>query len=413
MTPTPDMIIDHSLEAIDRKMYGHADTVLRQLLLDNGPKADCYTALAQLLFSVGEHEVAKRMLRQALNADASFAPARQGLKQMGAPRKSVDELASAEKRFLLIRAWGQGFWSDMSHVLGACLLAEHTNRTPVVFWGPESRYRPDTAANAWPLFFEPVSNVGIEDLQKLRTFWPPKWNAGNVAGGPQNVWSGPYSRVSIFDLMNRPEDVVVADFHAAPSTVKFYLRDDHPLRAGSVKDAQRALIKKYIRPTGENRSAVDAWIAEHGEPAAAIHLRSTDKFLEDPSLAELHARADVWASEFVAANPGKKIFVLTDSKMVADSWKAKFGEALLLCDVIRSGEEKVAAHFQKHDGGRLGREILLESLIALRAEFLIGSINSNVTNMIFMMKDWAGRTIFTGRDQDEMVNGLIFEQRMG
>ena len=410
MKPTPDMIIDHSLEAIDRKMFGHADTILRQLIKDNGPKAECYTALAQLLFSVGEHEVAKRMLREALNADATFTPARQGLKKMGAPRKSVDELANPEKRFLLIRAWGQGFWSDVSHVVGACLLAEHTNRTPVVWWGPESRYRPEGEIDAWPRYFEPVSGATIEQVQSQKTFWPPKWNGRNVGGGQNNLWEGPHSRVSIFDLMNRAEDVVVADFHVAPSTVKFYLREDHPLRVGSVKDTQRALLKKYVRPTSEIRGEVEAWIAKHGEPTAAIHLRSTDKVVEDPQLGQLHAKAREWAKEFVAKNPGKNIFVLTDAKSIAEAWKAKFGGAVLLCDVIRSEELKIAAHFQNHDGGRLGREILVESLIALRAGFLMGSINSNVTNMIFMMKEWPlGSTVFTGEDQDEMVNELIFD----
>ncbi len=410
MNVDPELIVGHCQDAIARRMFGHADTVLRQLLRDKGPRADAYTMLAQLCFAVGEHEVAKRLLRQALATNAGFTPARQGLKQMGAPRKSFDELASPDKRFLLIRAWGQGFWSDVSHVLGACLLAEHTNRTPVVVWGRESRYRPDNVANAWPLFFEPVSNGAIEHLQTLKTFWPPKWNAGNIAGGSQNLWEGPHSRVSIFDLMNRPEEVVVADFHAAPSTIKCYLRDDHPLRAGTVKDTQRALLKKYVKPTNEIRDKVQAWIAEHGEPAAAIHLRSTDKFVEDRFLADLHSKADVWVSDCVKKSPGRKIFVLTDSKAVADAWKAKFGNAVLLCDVIRSGEQNVAAHFQNHNGQQLGQEILIESLIALRAEFFMGSINSNVTNMIFMMKEWPpGTTVFTGEDQDDIVNTLLFD----
>ena len=45
-----------------------------------------------------------------------------------------------EQRFLLIKAWGFGFWSDVLHVLGGLMLAELTRRQPVVFWGSNSLY---------------------------------------------------------------------------------------------------------------------------------------------------------------------------------------------------------------------------------------------------------------------------------
>ena len=86
-------------------------------------------------------------------------------------------------------------------MLGACLLAEHTNRTPVVWWGRESRYRSEHVVNGWTDYFEPVSNVTIEDIQLQKTFWPPKWNADTIGRGQNNLWEGPHSRVSIFDLM--------------------------------------------------------------------------------------------------------------------------------------------------------------------------------------------------------------------
>jgi hypothetical protein len=36
-------------------------------------------------------------------------------------------------RYLLIKAWGFGFWADLDHVLGALLLADLTRRVPVVY----------------------------------------------------------------------------------------------------------------------------------------------------------------------------------------------------------------------------------------------------------------------------------------
>ena len=43
-------------------------------------------------------------------------------------------------RFLLIKAWGQGFWSDMCHVMASLLVAEITDRIPVVQWGGNSLF---------------------------------------------------------------------------------------------------------------------------------------------------------------------------------------------------------------------------------------------------------------------------------
>jgi len=44
------------------------------------------------------------------------------------------------EKFLLIKAWGYGFWSDVSHVLGQLLVAELTGRTPIVHWGQNSLF---------------------------------------------------------------------------------------------------------------------------------------------------------------------------------------------------------------------------------------------------------------------------------
>ncbi len=67
-------------------------------------------------------------------------------------------------RFLLIKSWGCGFWSDVDHVMGQLLAAELTNRTPVIYWGPNSLYAKSFQSNAFDLYFEPVSEYTIQDL---------------------------------------------------------------------------------------------------------------------------------------------------------------------------------------------------------------------------------------------------------
>lgn len=45
-----------------------------------------------------------------------------------------------DNRYLLIKSWGFGFYSDVIAVLGSLLLAEITHRTPVVHWGKNSLF---------------------------------------------------------------------------------------------------------------------------------------------------------------------------------------------------------------------------------------------------------------------------------
>jgi hypothetical protein len=213
----------------------------------------------------------------------------------------------------------------------------------------------------------------------------------------------------VFDLVNRSERVAVADFHVAPSTMHFYMRAENPLAALDIKAAQRRVLSTYLRPTMAIQQRVNALRARHGAPVAAMHLRWTDKTVEDPTLTDLHARAEPWAGDILARHPGGKILVMTDSHSVAEKWRAKLGEAAILCDVQRSSDDRTGTHFQQFDGLALGEDMLAESLFALQAQYFLGSVNSNVSNMIFLLKDWeAGSTTLTGQDADRIVNHTIF-----
>jgi hypothetical protein len=71
-------------------------------------------------------------------------------------------------RFLLIKAWGCGFWSDVSHVAGQLLIAELTDRIPVIFWGTGSLYASENplVKDAFIMYFLPVSNYSVYDSSR-------------------------------------------------------------------------------------------------------------------------------------------------------------------------------------------------------------------------------------------------------
>src|SRR5215213_4962540 len=76
-------------------------------------------------------------------------------RRVGAPRGN--DLTTDRARFLLIKSWGKGFWSDVDHVLGALLAAEMTRRTPIVHWGDNCLFTAPGVDNAWAQFFEPIN----------------------------------------------------------------------------------------------------------------------------------------------------------------------------------------------------------------------------------------------------------------
>ncbi len=136
-----------------------------------------------------------------------------------------------EKRYVVIKPWGYGLWSDVDHVLGQLLLAEMTGRIPVTDWGAASRYACPDGRDAWRDVFQPVSDVRVDDLLSLAaepsSVFPPKWSADNLRQSEINRFDGSWSRVSGLYLLARPERIVVSDFYTGIRTLSV-LDTTHP-----------------------------------------------------------------------------------------------------------------------------------------------------------------------------------------
>ena len=121
---------------------------------------------------LGSHGAAISYSEQAYATDRTFEPARRNLAKARGKSASTScshPGARNEPRFLLIKARGYGFWSDVSHVLGALLLAVMTGRIPVTYWGYNSRFTEGSGRDAFELYFKPVSEFAIETY----LFWKP------------------------------------------------------------------------------------------------------------------------------------------------------------------------------------------------------------------------------------------------
>lgn len=130
-----------------------ADVLCRFVLDKNPGDCDALNLLGVVAAQIRLYDQSINYFRRAAqngSADAlknlSHAKALMSQEQRQIPKHNID-------KYLVIKAWGFGFWSDVSSVLGGLLLAEITRRRPVIHWGANSRFGDGTAKNGFDNFF--------------------------------------------------------------------------------------------------------------------------------------------------------------------------------------------------------------------------------------------------------------------
>jgi hypothetical protein len=290
----------------------------------------------------------------------------------------------------VIREWGFGFWSDVSHVLGGLLLAEATGRTPLTWWGSQSQFNDGSDGDAFQNFFQPVSDVRLDDLPT--GFFPPRWNSANLKTLTDAKWQ---RRTGPVYFLNRPERVAVCDFFAAVPNILPWLPADHPMHGKTVAQAYSSLAEKYLRPRPEVTTACDAFFEKElkDAPFAAVHLRGGDKFKEDESLDAANRQI---LSLLEQVDPRQRILLLTDDVRWLKRITDKFGARVAATDCRRSDGD-TGVFWSKADPVQTGREAMIDVYLALRAQRFIGNGLSNVAAMVAMLKDWpAGACTLVG-----------------
>jgi hypothetical protein len=351
---------------------------LCQLVLRTEPESrPAWELLAEIAEELGARSLARQYYARA---GAGFRAA------AVAPGPDADENADPHRRHLLVKAWGHGFWSEVSHVLGGLLLADITRRTPVVHWGRNSLFGDGTGADAFAKFFEPVSRATLADVAASRSFYPPKWNASNLAVEELQKWDGAGSRLAALHFLNRAEASAVADFHLSVAALAPFVPPWHPLHGQPAEALYRTLLPR-LAPSAPMRALCDEFHARHlaGGPYAAIHLRGSDKQNEGPDLHRLNERL----FDLAAGLPGElRLFVLTDDLGYAARMRERFGQRVVLADCERTGGATGVHFLQGGDGARRGAEVLRDALLAARADWFLGNGYSNLSGMVALMKAW-------------------------
>jgi len=305
---------------------------------------------------------------------------------------AIDEPESKQpEKYLLIKAWGFGFWSDVSHVLGQLLVAEISGRIPIVHWGKNSLFGNGTDADAFEFYFEAFSDRDMRCLQeKDFDFWPPKWNHRNLLAGEVNKWSGPFSRVAGLYLLSRQEKVVVSDFYSSVLELKPWIPKGHHLHGLSVDELWLYLVGQYLHPKSKILDAVDHFYKTHlaSSDFIAVHARGSDKVLEMKNLAEVNRQYKEIIDKYLVTNNCQRIFLMTDDARVLEYFRQTYGDKIIATDCQRTNSEK-GIHYQAvQDRKRLGMEVMVDAYLAAKAKAFVGNGFSNPSQFVRFLKNW-------------------------
>lgn len=368
--------------------------------LDKFPRdAQALNALGLIAWKIQMHNFAVEYFRQAITAKPGWPIPVNNLVAVKAELTNKTLIESAtlpgnQQRFLVIKAWGFGFWSDVDHVLGGLLLAEITKRIPVIYWGSNSLFSNNRAHNAFNDYFEPVSDVSLDELVRMNNdYFPPKWSAMNLLDEDVAKWEGDNSRMGGLYFMGRTESVAVSDFYLSIVNLLPWIERKSSLYGLSIDDLHRYLFAKYLKPEKIIQDQIDDFYNRRlaNRQFVAVHVRGSDKCKEFPSLDEVNLQYFNYIDKLI---PDSKwlIFLLTDSQTIADTFTRRYGNRLVLTDSLRSSDD-IGIHYKpEHDNrSQLGYEVMKDTYLAARADYFIGNGASNVSCMVGYLKNWSGK----------------------
>ena len=370
--------------------------ILCRLVLESRPNdSRALELLGCISQRIGKLDHAAACFRAATAASPKHRSIRMRLAKVEAPKldaaKTPNRRGHDERRYLLIKAWGYGFFSDVSHVLGSLMLAEMTGRTPIVYWGRNSLFGDDGTQNAFTHFFCPHNKTTIDDLTGFgrSDYFPPKWFKQNLRDENVQKWQGRHSRMAGLYFFNRPERVAVSDFFISIPELVLWLEKDDPYNGASLEHVFSQLIQKYLRPRAAITATVDDFHTQHlsEAPFIAAHVRGSDKVNEQPNLNEIN-EAYFTTLDRMTEGTGERIFLLTDSDPIVSAFRAHYGDRVVIADARRTAKQ-IGVHYQAWDDRvSLGFEVMKDVYLAARAKRFVGNGLTNPSCMIAHLKNW-------------------------
>jgi len=297
------------------------------------------------------------------------------------------------ERFMLIKSWGCGFWSDVDHVMGQLLAAELTNRIPVIYWGTNSLYAESFKTNAFELYFEPVSSYSIYDVIKPEyTYFPPVWKFDNVMIEDLDKVAWKYRNLG--EMMYSDANVVVSDVHYFIRPIINFITKEHWAYGMTAHQIYRGLFEKYIKLKPDIDQEIQEFYDDKlrgGGPSLGVHIRGGDKVREVENLSHLNKQYHNKISGFISNYKIQKILLLTDCEEILNDFLKLYGSMVTYTECRRGMKNATdnAPHLQDYTlKRRKGIEIIKDTYLASKCDFFIGNGYSNVSYTVKRLKDW-------------------------
>lgn len=327
------------------------------------------------------------------------------------------------RRWLVVRAWGAGFWAEIDHVLCQLLLAEMTCRTPIIHWGENSLYGGSPTRNGFARYFSAIGDLAALEAPEqdkptgekaaVGGLYPAKWK-GRLLGGPDcEKFSGGGAGISALQLMGRSEAVLVSDYFSPMLMLQPRIPPWHPLHRRDLDEIYRSLITRYLQPQPALVLAAQNFVTTvlQQRPFVAVHLRGLDKVGEIRNLRTGHLACFAEVDALLGSEPECRVFVMTDdSDLLAES-RSRYGDRLVSADVSRTRGTR-GLHFEQRDKAPEihGDEVMVDTLIALQANAFVGLGPSNLAAMVALLRQWQpGQLRLLGQSIHESFNLKLYD----
>lgn len=385
-------------QALERGNFGRADLLCRHMMEALPDFAWSPLLLAETARRIGELDTGRYWLGQAAQMAAGRALEPEFDRELRRIQGALERTPLPPRRtgWLLIKCWGYGFWSDVEHVLASLLLAEMTNRTPIVHWGQNSYYIDEGTEEAFGTLFDAIAPLSLAELAAEEgAIYPAKYRRDNLDAVGLNIWDGPYSRLSGIYLLNRPERIVVADFFTQVLELLPWLRADHWLHGASPMEAIRLLYEKYLVPAPDIRARIEDFTVQNfaRRPVLGVHIRNLDKGSEDPTLHETNRGILTLVDRYLAQVADLRLFLLTDSDQIIEAYTERYGDRVFHIDCSRTTGLVPLTWRQSDNRRELGAEVIMDTYLAAACDYFIGHGGSNVACMVACLKRWPDGTL--------------------
>jgi len=259
------------------------------------------------------------------------------------------------------------------------MVAELTDRKPMVFWGKNSLYNDNSEKDCFTNYFDPISDINFNDIEPFQgDCFPEFWQNKSLADYIRRTrWRNKINQqlynITGLYYLNRPERLVVGGEFTSVKMLLPWVPQGNRLYGMSVPDIYRDLMAKYIRPQTYLQDRASRVVHEKfsGKPFIAIHLRGTDKQQEKQSndIATINQQLIDQVDQLDKSLP---IFVMTDDVRQINGMQDRFADRVYSVDVTRSDGDEFGVHHTASDKQKIAEEVIVDMLIASQSHYFFG-----------------------------------------